>query len=147
MHEETMADAEFRRLPSVALRDANGARQSLGQLLDGTPAVIAYWSPHCYPAVQALPAIGELEGWLAERGAKLIVLTERNSEDAARALREAEATFDVHYDVEGEARDALNKFRTPSYWVVDASGRVVFEHSDLSALRRQVVVVSESQAS
>jgi hypothetical protein len=44
-------------------------------------------------------------------------------------------SFPTYYDKNNEAYDALVKFSEPAYWVVDASGRIVFSNVRLPDVR------------
>lgn len=64
------------------------------------------------------------------------------SKDLEQALRVQRAgQLTVLYDFRGDAPRAFTSFGTPDYYVLDSSGRVMFAHSNLDELPRQVAAL------
>jgi hypothetical protein len=121
----------------VHLQDAAGRVRTLEELRGGEATVVLFWSRWCGPAVEAIPDIEWLYGWLRARGVPLItVVDETWTGESGRLPGDRGLGFPVYYDHEGEAKSAFNKFTTPEYYVLDRSGRVAFAGSGRKALQR-----------
>lgn len=141
MRTATLQDASPQPLPRRArVLAATGIVHNVRELAEGQVTVLAYWSPTCGPSRRSLPEVAELHDWLGGRGARLVLVTDKPaSPEVDRLLASAEISFPTYFDTYGEGRDALKKFSTPSFWVVDASGTILFETTELSSIRRQVL--------
>jgi hypothetical protein len=64
------------------------------------------------------------------------------SKDLDQTLRVWKAgDLSVWYDFRKDAQRAFTSFATPNYFVLDADGRVMFAHSKLEELPRQVTAL------
>jgi hypothetical protein len=120
----------------VRLLDRQGGVRRLDELRGGGATVVLFWSRWCGPAVEAIPDIEWLYGWLRERDVPLVTVVDgRSSADIDEFIRGREIGFPIYYDYEGEARTAFNKFSTPEHYVLDGSGWITFAGSGNEALR------------
>jgi hypothetical protein len=142
---ETLADTVVRPLDRrVVVLDSDGRAHTLGALLEGRITVIVALLPQVEFARWHFPQVEQLRWWLAQRGVNLIVLSGGpgpGSDEVGAMLAATNTSFPVHLDPRGEARDALQQFRWPAYWIVDASGMIVFDRTDLASVRRQVAAL------
>lgn len=130
-----------RALPAdPTLADAGGGWATLSSLSTGRPTLVVFWSRFCGPSVQALPELKELARDLAAEGVRTVAITEEPpSAEFASFLEEHElADLPVRHDLRREASRAFNQWATPSYFLLDGDGRLRFEYSTLTDLRRQV---------
>jgi peroxiredoxin len=127
----------------VRLLDRAGAEIELDDLRAGRPTVVAFWSRHCGPALEQLPAMAKLRQQLDARGAALIVITEeQRADELTQLLAERAPGLEVYHDHWRDGTLAFQSWGTPQYFVLDASGRLRFEYSDLDAVLRQVDAVT-----
>lgn len=121
----------------VHLQDRQGRFRTLEELRGRDATVVLFWSRWCGPAVEAIPDIEWLHGWLQERGVPLVtVVDEVWSDDLDRFIAGREISFPIYHDYEGEAKTAFNKFSTPEYYVLDRSGKIAVAESGNEAVQR-----------
>jgi len=155
MVRETMSRSLLRTIrgdPGAA--NEEGQMQSLKKLTLGKPSVIVYWSRHCGPALQALPAIDSVGRVLRKQGIPIyLVADEAPSAETATFFREHKVDLAVFYDSRREVNAALRNFGTPAYYVLDGEGRVRFnevvEVNDvllqIRALQSEAIVASDDR--
>jgi peroxiredoxin len=79
---------------------------------------------------------------LRQQGVAIVTITdERVSDDLQRFLAERKLTFSVYADPWREASRAFSQWGTPSYFVLDADGRVRFEYRELDGVRAEVAAL------
>jgi hypothetical protein len=130
MVRETMSRSILRTIRGdpTAMNDA-GQKQSLKESTAGKPSVIVYWSRHCGPALEALPAIDSVGRVLRSQGVSVyLVADEAPSAEIAGFFREHKIHIPVLYDSRKEINIALRNFGTPAYYILDGGGRVRFNH-------------------
>lgn len=116
---------------AARLADAAGHRYSLSELTSGKPSVVMFWSRHCGPALEALPAIAEVIARLERGGTPVVfVLDEHPSAELSRFLALKHVRWPVYFDVSGSTKIAFANFGTPTYYVIDAAKQVRFDHAD-----------------
>jgi len=128
----------------VGLVALDGATPELRAMTKGQITVVAFWSRFCGPAVDALPKLNQLATQLGEEGIRTITIVEETQSSAGLTafLKTHDVTLPVYLDAKKEASQAFNQWGTPNFYVLDASGRIVFEPtSDVVQLRVNVEVV------
>jgi peroxiredoxin len=128
--------------PEVRLERAGGSAARLDTLTRGRVTFVAFWSRHCGPSLEELPALERLSARLRKQGVAIVTITdERVSDDLQRFLAEQKLTFPVYADEWREASRAFNQWGTPSYFVLDADGLVRFEYHELNQIPAEVAVL------
>jgi hypothetical protein len=121
----------------VHLQDRQGRVRTLEGLRGRDATVVLFWSRWCGPAVEAIPDIEWVYGWLQQRGVPLVtVVDEVWSADFDQFVTGREISFPIYYDYEGEAKTAFNKFSTPEYYILDRSGRIALAEAGNEAVQR-----------
>ena len=119
----------------------------LSELLDGTPAVVVFWSRFCGPAVEALPAITRLSERLRSEGVPLVLITdEKPSAEFEQFVADRGSGLAIYHDTRKEAALAFNKWGTPQYFVLDRTGRIRFAHHSVSRVPRQIQVLRPARS-
>ena len=141
-----MAGAKRRVLPDITLRALDGTRTALRSLLAPQVTVVVFWSTECGPAVDALAEIQAAATALAARGIRTITVVEQSQPTAAlrEVLRTKAFTLPVYLDAGGSAGSAFNNWGTPSMYLLDAKGNVMFgATSDMESvvLRAEAMVL------
>ena len=141
MGRETMSRSLLRTIrgdPSAT--NTAEQEQSLKELTEGKPSVLIYWSRHCGPALQALPAIDSVGRVLRKQGVPVyLVADEAHSAETAKFFREHKVDIPVLYDLRREVNTALRNFGTPAYYVLDSQGRIRFnEVNEVNDLLLQI---------
>jgi hypothetical protein len=123
--------------------NAAGQGQQLKGLTAGQPSVVIYWSEHCVPALEALPAIDSTGRVLRDRGIPTyLVLDESPSAATAKFFREHKVGIPILYDSKRQVSAALRNFGTPAYYVLDEKGRIRFNYvSEVNDLLLQVAAI------
>jgi len=125
------------------LLSSTGEARRLNDLAQGHVTVVAFWSPNCWFSVVDLGKLQRIANQLSGTGAKVVAIVDRPfSDDLRRLLREQHAEgLPVYYDYRSDTRRAFVNFATPDYYVLDATGNVVFSHTALDAIPRQVAAL------
>lgn len=124
-----LASRAIRRVVGdVSVATLEGHRTPLHSLSQGRGLVVVFWSPLCGPAVDALPDIEALRGKLAKQGVPLVIVAEQSSvtPELTRILTTQRIQTPVYLDVEGVAAARFNNWGTPTLFLLDGSGRVMF---------------------
>jgi len=79
----------------------------------------------------------------ASKGAQIVSIVDQPfSKELEQTMRVFKAgDLPVLYDFRKDAQRAFATFGTPNYFVLDATGRLMFEHSSLGDLPRQVAAL------
>jgi thiol-disulfide isomerase/thioredoxin len=140
--------AEPRSLTApTKLRRTDGQVTNVAALLDGKPTVVIFWSRHCGYALEAVPEIAKVMTRLEKSGTRVIFIAEDDTPTAefTKFLTERKITWPVFYDVDGATQSAFQNFGTPTYYVLDGSGRIWFDYADkVPDLIAQVEAVAAS---
>jgi len=125
------------------LMTKSGAIHSLADVVNNKVTVLMFWSPYCGFSLQPLHDLDLLNDRLASQGAQVVTIVDQPfSKDLEQALRVHRAgRLSVFYDFRSDAHRAFSSFGTPDYYVLDSNGRVVFQHSSLEELPRQVAAL------
>jgi peroxiredoxin len=128
--------------PAVRLEAAGGSTARFDSLTRDRVTFVAFWSRHCGPSLEELPALERLITRLRQQGVAIVTITdERVSDDLQRFLADQKLTFPVYADAWREASRAFNQWGTPSYFVLDADGLVRFEYRELNHIPAEVAVL------
>ena len=122
------ARAIRRRVGEVSVGTLDGRRAALSGLAQGTGLMVVFWSPLCGPAVEALPEIEALRRQLAQRGVPLVLVAEQSTvtPELTKVITEQRIETPVYLDVAGAAAARFNNWGTPTLYLVDTDGRVIF---------------------
>ena len=128
--------------PEARLERAGGSAVRLDTLTRGRVTFVAFWSRHCGPSLEELPALERLTGRLRKQGVAIVTITdERVSDDLQRFLADQKLTFPVYADAGREASRAFSQWGTPAYFVLDADGVVRFEYRELDRVPAEVAAL------
>ncbi len=128
--------------PEVRLEAAGGSAARLDTLTRGRVTFVAFWSRHCGPSLEELPALERLTARLRKQGVAIVTITDERVSDALqRFLADQKLTFPVYADAGREASRAFSQWGTPSYFVLDADGLVRFEYHELNQIPAEVAVL------
>ncbi len=128
--------------PTRLLSSAGEGRR-LNDLAHGHVTVVAFWSPACWFSVVDLGVLQRIARQFSGTGAKIVTVVDRPmSDELRRILKEQHAEdLPVFYDYRSDTKRAFVTFATPDYYVLDATGKVVFSHSALTAIPRQIAAL------
>jgi len=121
----------------------NGEPRSLNDLVSGHVTVVAFWSPNCGFSVLDLGPLQRMADQLRRAGADVVAIVDQPfSAEVTRLLKEQHAEeLPVFYDYRSDTRRAFVNFATPDYFVLDESGQIIFAHSKLENIPRQVAAL------
>jgi hypothetical protein len=125
------------------LLSSTGETHRLSDLAQGHVTVVMFWSPACFFSVRDLGAVQKIARQFSGAGAKVVAIVDRPwSDEVRRLLKEQHAEdLPVFYDYKSDTKRAFVTFAWPDYYVLDATGKVVFSHSALEAIPRQVAAL------
>src|SRR5207247_5897523 len=93
--------------PDARLERAGGSAVGLDTLTRDRVTFVAFWSRHCGPSLEELPALERLTGRLRKQGVAIVTITdERVSDDLQRFLADQELTFPLSGEPWAESRRA-----------------------------------------
>ncbi len=122
---------------------SSGETRRLNDLTQGHITVVAFWSPSCWFSVNDLGALQKIANQFSSSGARVVAIVDHPfSDELRRILKEKHAeNLPVFYDYRSDAKRAFVTYAWPDYYVLDATGTVVFSHSKLEAIPRQVAAL------
>ncbi len=121
-------------VPNLSLKTLDGKTVNLEDYgTDGKITVVSFWATWCSPCKKELDAIADLyPEWKDEYDVELIAVTI----DTRRALAKVPGIVETkgwEYTVlsanEQEAQNALNFQTIPQTFIIDKSGKIVWNHS------------------
>ena len=106
----------------------DGRRAALRDMAKGRGLVVVFWSPLCGPAVEAVPEIESLRRQLARRGVPLVIVAEQSAgtPELTKVMTEQRLEAPVYLDVGGAAAARFNNWGTPTLYLLDTDGRLMF---------------------
>jgi thiol-disulfide isomerase/thioredoxin len=122
------ARAIRRAIGDVPVATLDGRRAALTRMSKGRGLVVVFWSPLCGPALEAVPEIEALRQQLEQRGISLVVVAEQPAitPELTKTLSAQRMTAPIYLDVDGAAAARFNNWGTPTLYLLDANGRVMF---------------------
>ena len=144
MRSLTLATATPRSLTGpTRLLSRSGEARRLSEVAEGHVTVVMFWSPACFYSVRDLGTVQNIARQFSGAGVKVVAIVDRPwSDEVRRLLKEQHAEdLPVFYDYRSDTRRAFVTFSTPDYYVLDEAGKVVFSHSALEAIPRQVAAL------
>lgn len=116
--------------PDFQIKDLDGKRVALGDLLGQGPVLIAFWATWCRPCLKELPHLQELYEQHKERGLKVVAI----SEDAPRSFSKVKSfvkgrrfTFTVLLDDNYSTQRKFNFRALPFTVLLDKEGHIVYK--------------------
>lgn len=110
---------------SLPTRDGN---ISLGEQF-GTVVYVDFWASWCGPCRKSFPWMNDMQERYGERGFKVIAINlDKETELAARFLKDVPAQFTIAYDPEGKVADLYKVQAMPSSYLIDRQGNLHSTH-------------------
>ena len=128
---------QSREIPAVDIKDINQKTFNTGDLSnDGKPIIINFWATWCSPCKRELNNILDMyEDWQDETGVKLVAVSiddARNLAKVAPYVNGKGWEYEVLLDPNGDFKRALNVNNVPHTFLVDNSGKIVWQHNSYS---------------
>ncbi|WKZ65924.1 MAG: TlpA disulfide reductase family protein [Flavobacteriales bacterium] len=130
-----IAAAAQSTVPSATVQTLEGKKVDTRSFSnDGKPIIINFWATWCAPCKKELSAIAEkYEDWRAKTGVKLIAISIDDARTMARVkpyVSGQDWEYEVYLDPNGDFKRALNVNNVPHTFLVDGSGRIVYQHNN-----------------
>lgn len=124
-------------IPSVDVKKLDGTTFNTGTIEnDGKPVIINFWATWCSPCKRELNNIAEMyDEWVEETGVKLVAISiddTRNMAKVAPYVNGKGWEYDVYIDPNGDFKRALGVNNVPHTFLVDGSGKIVWQHNSYS---------------
>lgn len=125
-------------LPDVSIKDLKGQPISTKQFGETSqPTIISFWATWCKPCLQEVNAINEnLEDWKTENKVRFIAISVDDSRSKGRVptlVNTKKWQFEVYIDENGDFQRALNVLNVPHTFVLDAKGKIIYQHTSYAA--------------
>lgn len=122
------SNSEYQKIPDVKVYNAQGEEVALSSYI-GKPLVINFWASWCQPCKIEMPHFEALSKEMAEDVTFLMInctTDSKETEEKAKAfISESGYTFNVLYDLDGEAQYNFGVTSYPSTLLVDAEGNAI----------------------
>lgn len=130
-------DKNFKKLPSVTVKDLTGQSINTGALSnDGKPMIISFWALWCKPCINELTTIAEVyPDWVSETGVKIIAVSIDDARSTAKVGPTVNAKgweYQVLLDSNGDFKRAMNVNMVPHTFLVNGQGEIVWQHTSFS---------------
>ena len=133
-----IASTMLAQLPNgVSVKDLDGKNVDVAEISNnGKPIIISFWATWCKPCMEELNTIAdEYDDWVDETGVELIAV----SIDDARSTGKVEPLvnskgwdYTVLLDANGDLKRGMNVNNVPHTFLLDGSGKVVWDHNNYS---------------
>ena len=132
--------------PDVTFKTLSG-EQITTRDLRGRPLLVSFWASNCVSCLREMPHLVELHHELNARGFQIVGVA--MDYDPPNRVVETAARFKIPYrvslDLDGQIAEAFDDVRfTPTNYLIDAAGRVVFRHTglmDIARLRDDIIAL------
>lgn len=128
-----MGYAQVKEVPSVSIKSITGQTIDTGKFdNEGKPYIINFWATWCSPCKRELNTIAEdYTDWVEETGVKIIAISIDDSRTSRNVKPYVDASgweYEVYLDENGDFRRAMNVTAPPYTFLVDGSGKIVYQH-------------------
>ncbi|MFZ1688607.1 MAG: TlpA disulfide reductase family protein [Flavobacteriales bacterium] len=129
-----LASSIIAQLPSASVTNLEGRKVDAKTFSNGgKPMIISFWATWCAPCKRELNAIAEVyEDWQKTTGVKLIAVSIDDARSTARVAPYVNGQawdYEVYLDPNGDLKRALNVQNVPHTFLIDGSGKVVWQHN------------------
>jgi peroxiredoxin len=126
-----------RTLPDIKIKNLKGETVHVRELKnDNKPIVINFWATWCKPCIQELDEIHKkYDTWVQETGVKIVAVSiddSRNSKKVNPLVKARNWKYDILLDENSDLKRAMNVTNPPHTFLVDANGKIVYEHNGYS---------------
>ena len=127
----------YSQLPNINLKDVNGDTKNLSKFSNnGKPMIISFWATWCKPCKAELNTIAEeYDDWVDETGVQLIAISIDDARSSTRVEPYINAQgweYMVLLDPNGDYKRAMNVNNVPHTFLVNGSGKIVWDHNNYS---------------
>lgn len=125
-------------LPDVSIKNSQGQIISTRQFGETSqPTIISFWATWCKPCLQEINAINEnLANWKTESKVRFIAISVDDSRSKGRVptlVNSKKWQFEVYIDENGDFQRALNVLNVPHTFVLDAKGKIIYQHTSYAS--------------
>lgn len=128
------AFAQSQDLPATKIRDLDGKQVSFNEAFEkGKVTLVSFWATWCIPCKQEIKNIkSKLEDWKKETDFNYMTVSVDDSRATAMVKTYAKSqgwNFPTYTDPNSDLKRSLNFQNVPFTIIVDANGKVAFQHS------------------
>lgn len=129
------------------VRDADGTRWSVAELVAGRPAVLVFWARSCGPCIAEIPEVARLRNRLEPQGIQVLSITvdDLPGPGMDEFIEARGVTYPVYYDLEREASNAFGVSAIPANFVLDSVGNVRFAYTEINQVPIQLAALRRAE--
>jgi cytochrome c biogenesis protein CcmG, thiol:disulfide interchange protein DsbE len=127
-----LAAAARAQAPNLALKDIDGKRVVLKDVLANGPVLLSFWATWCHPCQEELVHIQKLYTIYADSGLGVlaVAIDDSKTRNKVRSVAKGKRlTMPVVLDTEQEAMLSFGLSDVPGVFILDRGGKKLYEHA------------------
>ena len=119
-------------LPKIMLKDLQNRNVSSTDLTRGKITLINFWASYCVPCRKEMPELSRIHNSYADQNVQVIGVSIDDTRTVGRVksvVRQLQVDYPVVYDMEQKLYKHFNTKAMPFSILVDAQGRILWEHT------------------
>ena len=124
----TTAAAKTRPAPDFALRDLNGKKVELSEIIGDGPVLVSLWALWCRPCLEEMPHLDALHEEFKDAGLQVLAVSQdspRSQNKVKSFVRSRDYGFRVLLDPNGDLTRSFKTKVIPYTVIVDSDGEIV----------------------
>ncbi|MBN2013090.1 TlpA family protein disulfide reductase [candidate division KSB1 bacterium] len=120
------------KAPNFFIRDINGKRVELSQLLEKGPVLVNFWALWCIPCLKELPHLNKLAERYRDQGLTVLTINQDDpsSENKVKPFMKGKRyTFQVAIDKDKELWRSFKIVALPTLFLIDQNGTISYTHT------------------
>lgn len=121
---------QVNKAPDVALQLINEGPTSLSKLRENKQLLLVFWATDCVPCVREVPTLIRLhQNYSGVLTIVAVAMAHDPPDRVWQFMRDRSLPYKVSLDLNGNVAQAFGVESTPSLFLIDGAGHVIFTHS------------------